>query len=95
MTAAQEIYSHFHRQFPAGKLEGWSVGTHAGHHALDVSNRYFTPKRDAPQMVHIPFTNAVDPHGILEEMAKSNYIHGEENIVRYYNCHVNEEGNRR
>lgn len=95
MKAAQEIYAQFYRQFPDTKLEGWNTSTHAGHPSLDVTNRYFTPKRDAPEMQHVPFDKAVDPHGILEDMAKSGYTHGEENEVLYYICHVNEQGERR
>jgi hypothetical protein len=95
VKAAQDIYTHFHRQFPDGKLESWSAATYAGHQALDITNRYFTPKRDAPEMEHIPFSEAVDPHGILADMTKSGYIHGEENNVLYYACHINEEGIKR
>jgi hypothetical protein len=95
MKAAQEIYVQYHRQFPDGKLEVWSAASYAGHHAIDVSNRYFTPRRDAPEMEHIPFGEAVDPHGILEDMAKAGYVHGEENCVQYYICHVDEQGCKR
>jgi len=93
--AAQEIYAQFYHQFPDKKLEAWSMGTYAGHPALDVTNRYFTPKRDAPEMQHIPFNNVVDPRSILEDMARAGYIHGEDNNVLYYICHVNEQGERR
>jgi hypothetical protein len=95
LKAVQEIYTLFHRQFPDGKLESWNTPDYAGHTAIDISNRYFTPKRDAPKMEHIPFGEAVDPHGILEDMAKSGYVHGEENKVSYYVCHFDEQGNIR
>jgi hypothetical protein len=93
IKSAQEVYAQFDRQFANGKLEKWSGAKYAGYYAIDLSNRYFTPKRDAPDMEHIPFTKSVDPRGILEEMAKSNYIHGEENIVKYYTCQVYEQQN--
>jgi hypothetical protein len=95
VKSAQEIYSLFLRQFPDGKLGHWSPATHLGQPAFDLSNRYFTPKRDAPQMEHIPFTETEDPHGILEGMAKSGYIRGEDNKVQYFTCHVDDKGNPR
>jgi hypothetical protein len=95
VKAAQEIYALFHRQFPDGKLNSWSAGTYAGHQALDISNRYLTPKRDAPGIKHVPFSEAVDPRGILEDMARAGYVHGDENNVLYYICHVKEGGVKR
>ena len=88
IMSACEIYNQFHRQFADGKLEAWSTSTYSGYHALDMSNRYLTPRRDAPSMEHIPFARAVDPKGTLEAMAKSGYIHGDENIVHYYTFSV-------
>jgi hypothetical protein len=46
-------------------------------------------------MVHIPFNKSVDPKGILEVMAETGFVHGEENIVRYYNRQVDEKGSER
>lgn len=43
-------------------------------------------------MEHVPFTEAADPYGYLEAMAKTDYIHGEENVVHYYTCHMNKDG---
>ena len=80
------------RQFPEGQLEDWTAGEFRGHCALGVSNRYFTPTKDAPNMEHIPFEKAVDPQGILENMTKAGYIHCEENVVQYYAREQNEEG---
>lgn len=96
VRSAQEVYSVFLRQFSEGKLGLWSVAVHEGHSAaLDLTNRYFTPKRDAPGMEHIPFTESEDPHGILEEMAKTGYIRGEDNKVHYFTYHVDGQGNPR
>jgi hypothetical protein len=43
-------------------------------------------------MVHVPFDKNVDPKGVLEAMAETGFIHGEENIVRYYTRQVDEKG---
>jgi hypothetical protein len=76
-------------------LEPWSATTYLGHHSLEFSNRYLTPRRDAPNAEHIPFTEVIDPHGILEKMTKSDYIHTEENVVHYYSCYMDEDGKKR
>ena len=68
---------------------------HCGFTALELSNRYFTPKRDAPNMEHVPFDELVNPFGILEGMTNSGYTHGDENIVRYFAREMDKEGNER
>jgi hypothetical protein len=93
--SACDIYSQFNREFADGKLEAWTISTYSGYQALDASNRYLTPKRDAQNMEHVPFTEAVDPRGILEAMAKSDYVHGDENVVHYYTYNIDVEGNKR
>ena len=93
--AVHEFYGKFDRHFPQGQLEDWSQATYKDHSALDISNRYLTPKRDAPTAESIPFSKVVDPHGILEEMAKTGYIHSEENEVHYYRCLTDGDGTKR
>ena len=95
VETAREIFERFERQFASGTLEGWDPVSHYGHSALNMTNRYLTPKKDAPDMEHIPFTKDVDPYGILENMAKSNYVHGEENDVLYYALETDENGKGR
>jgi len=46
-------------------------------------------------MVYLPFTDMVNPQGILKDMAKSDYIHGEDNEVSYVRCQIDQGGNRR
>jgi len=84
--AAYGFYERFQHQFAAGKLETWETATYKGSYALDLSNRYLTPKKDALAIEHIPFSKVVNPHGILEDMVGKDYIHGEENKVQYYAC---------
>ena len=95
IKSSHEIYQLFHRQFVEGTLQPLSSTNHAAHIALDMTNRYFTPKRDAPGTPHLPFTNAVDPYGILEKMVGSDYVHAEESEVYYYTLCVDEEGTKR
>ncbi|KAF8222891.1 hypothetical protein L208DRAFT_1319926, partial [Tricholoma matsutake] len=50
---------------------------------IDVSNHYLTPIRDAQDVESIPFDKGIDPHGILQDMARGDgsysYIHTEDN----------------
>jgi hypothetical protein len=94
MKSVTDIYDIFQRQFADGKLEGWFPGVHRGHTALDASNRYLMPKKDVPDADHIPFDEAVDPHGILEAMRKTGYVHTEENVVHYYVRQIDEKGDQ-
>jgi hypothetical protein len=96
IEATREIYKlQFSRQFADGKLESWNTTTYMGNPALDTSNRYLTPRKDAPNMVHVPFEESVDPRGILEEMAQAGHVHGEENVVQYFVQNIDREGNIR
>lgn len=95
VRSAYGFYERFQRQFADGKFETWETATYKGSYTLDLSNRYLTPKKDAPTAEHIPFSKVVDPHGILEDMAGKDYIHGEENEVQYYACHSEANGNKR
>ena len=90
--AAQEVYEVLKREFLEGQLESWTAGDFRGHYALGISNCYFTPAKDAKNMVHIPFDSVVDLRGILANMAKAGYIHGEENVVQYYTREIDEQG---
>jgi hypothetical protein len=92
ITSINEIYGIFQRQLPESKLQNWSPGTFRDYPTLELSNRYFTPKKDAPNLEHIPFHKNVDPHGILEAMAHEGYKHTEENAVSYYARRVDEKG---
>jgi len=86
--AANEIYGYFDRQFSEGCLDSW--GGSAGNDDLpciDISNRYFTPAKEAQGLEDMPFQKGVDPRSILRNMAKgegsTTYIHTEDNQVQY------------
>ena len=90
--AVQDIHEIFRQGIYDGRLEDLSTAKYREYSALDLSNRYFTPKQSAPYMEHVPFDEKVDPRGFLEEMCRTGYVHGEENIVHYYCRHVDEQG---
>ncbi|KAF8881012.1 hypothetical protein BD779DRAFT_1445810, partial [Infundibulicybe gibba] len=84
VEATSGMFATFQRQFAEGTLDVWKTPHYKMHSSLAISNRYLTPKRDAPNMEHIPFDPEVDAHGQLELVVKDGYVHGEENIVEYY-----------
>jgi hypothetical protein len=89
IISAQEIYGLFDRNLPEGSLEPWALGTAsmAQGTTFEASNRYFTSKRDAPDMEPVPISPLIDPRGILEGLKKEELLHGEENQVYYYRVH--------
>ncbi|KAF6759696.1 hypothetical protein DFP72DRAFT_988566 [Ephemerocybe angulata] len=56
---------------------------------IDVSNRYFSTRRDYRGGEPAGFSLDVDPTGALAKMEDDNYYHGEENVVRYFERVVN------
>ncbi|KAF8802170.1 hypothetical protein BYT27DRAFT_7215577 [Phlegmacium glaucopus] len=60
-----------------------------------MSNRYFTPKSEAPNAVGIVLADDVDPHGNLTRAAGSGYIHTEDNQVYYFKRQVKSEDDHR
>ncbi|KAF8239171.1 hypothetical protein L208DRAFT_1221489, partial [Tricholoma matsutake] len=97
LDVAQEIYGIFDHGLEDVALESWilaTVPTTQGK-ALKASNRYLTAKRDAPGMDHIPIPASIDPHGILDKLAKEGFIYGEENKVQYYQVNTSAEGMKR
>lgn len=81
----------FERNVPEASLESWSLTTAsmAEGTAFEASNRYFTSKRDAPDMEPVPISPMIDPRGILESLKNGEFVHGEENQVCYYQVHEN------
>ena len=76
----------FDRNVPEASLEPWTLTTAsmAQGSIFEASNRYFTPKCDAPDMEPVPISPLIDPRGILENLKKETFLHGEENQVYYY-----------
>ena len=52
--------------------------------AIDIANRYFTPRGGAVLEEIWSLTTEVDPNGYLAKAAGSTYVHTEENKVYYY-----------
>lgn len=98
--AIRDIHSHFDRQFQEDTLEGQA--NTEGYENVDqisMSNRYFTPAREAKDMQAMHFLPGVDPTGILHAMAQEDsncaYIHTEDNQVHYFTTHRDDAGGMR
>ena len=81
----------FERNLPEASLESWTLATAstAEGSVFEASNRYFTSKREAPDMESVPIPQTIDPRGILEALKNGDFLHGEENQVYYYRVHEN------
>ncbi|KIM38065.1 hypothetical protein M413DRAFT_76431 [Hebeloma cylindrosporum] len=69
-----------------------AIGQFEEYMSIDMGNRYFTPRRDAPLATETPFSADVDPHGYLMNAAGTTLIHMEENEVYYYERILEENG---
>ena len=101
IEAIGDIHSHFDRQFQEGTLEEYAKDLSGPENVdeLNMWNRYFTPTREAKDMVAIPFLPGVDPVGTLRGMSQEDnnctYIHTEDNQVHYYIVHRDHTGDIR
>jgi hypothetical protein len=60
--------------------------------AIDVANRYFTPRGSADSKEIQPLTAEVDPNGYLAKAAGTTYVHTEENKVYYFEKAIDGKG---
>jgi hypothetical protein len=61
--------------------------------AIDVANRYFTPKAAARKDDVRPIGIDIDPFGSLSKAASSLFLHTEENKVYYFQRKESTNGN--
>ncbi|KAK0207536.1 hypothetical protein IW262DRAFT_1281958, partial [Armillaria fumosa] len=72
------------REFQEGKVEEWTQLTMQGQDTIKFSNQYFTPCSQSIEEDSVPFSMDVDPNGMLQRLASMQWIHAEDNKVRYY-----------
>src|SRR5271168_918859 len=71
----------FDRNVPEESLESWALTSSTAQGSVfEASNRFFTSKREAPDMEPVPISPSINPHGILETLTKGEFIHGEEKM---------------
>ena len=84
-----EIYAIFKRAIRDNLSESTVYLMYEGFPAIDIVNRYFTPKGAADSEEICPLTAEVDPNGYLAKAAGSTYVHTEENKVYYFEKNSN------
>jgi hypothetical protein len=92
----KDIYSTFARCIAIDKLAPCGVvDQYDKYTSIELSNRYFTPKSDTLVEEHIPITTDIDPEGLLRVAGGNKYVHTEQNMVKYYTCTRQPDGNSR
>jgi hypothetical protein len=91
-----QLYALLARQVPpTGLAPNTVINVFDKVPSIDLSNRYFTPTREAPLSDHVPFSHKVDPRGILGALMGNRFIHTEENEVKYFVRETDMGGNFR
>jgi hypothetical protein len=77
----REILAH---EFPRDAMEDWSPSRFGQFDAVDMSNWYFTSRRDMNGEAPVPFQSSTDPDHILMDALSNDFVHLQENRVEYY-----------
>ena len=98
LQAIRDVHGFFDRAFKAGRLqpsEALVLDRATGHTHLHASNRFLTPRKEAPDMEALALDDGVDPNNFLRQALNSGkFFHGEDNQVEYYACELNEGGKK-
>ncbi|KAH7905161.1 hypothetical protein BJ138DRAFT_1118724 [Hygrophoropsis aurantiaca] len=78
------IHTMLARQVPPGALESWKPSEYQGYSALDIQNRYFTPRKFANGQPKFPFDKLSDDNHHLEDSTTPELYHTYDNHVDYY-----------
>ena len=95
MASIRAIEDMFRQLITTGQMDDWAPSNFKGHMTIDISNRYFTPAHDASlQDEQVPFSMAVDPDRLLSVAMGNDFVHTEDNEVKYYEAHKNTQGTK-
>jgi hypothetical protein len=86
ILAIEDIFS---RQLGENNMVPWKNGSYLDWETVYASNRYFTSRRNHPNLQSIPFDNLVDPDGTLTELVGNDRVHCSDNVVEYYELNNN------
>ena len=76
-------------------MEPWQPTQSEGELNLLAANRLFTRQDKDEQYIPVAIDSSVDPHGSLARLAGSQYVHTEDNVVRYFARAINGDGSIR
>ncbi|KAK0505440.1 hypothetical protein EDD18DRAFT_1046825, partial [Armillaria luteobubalina] len=92
IATLQEMKLTAEREFKHGILDKWTPSTYRGFPAFTLSNRYFQTAKEGAQHEAIPFSDDVNPVGILQHLGKMDVVHTKDNVVQYFKAHTDDEG---
>jgi hypothetical protein len=95
IKSLQAVHTFFDRHLPEGKLDECTIIDQCDDHfGIHLTNRYFTTRRESDSQTEqaIEFPTEVDPQGILTGLVSDQFVHTEQNEVKYYNRSVSECG---
>jgi hypothetical protein len=90
ITAIENINKLFSMSYPTGAMKDWEPKAIDGFPTINFTTRYLTMLNTQPE-VKIP--EDVDPKHILLAAAPHNSRHTAENIVKYYERKLDDDGN--
>ncbi|KAK0502547.1 hypothetical protein EDD18DRAFT_1100960 [Armillaria luteobubalina] len=88
----QEMKLTAERVFKHGTLDKWTPSMYQGFPMLTLSNQYFQIVKEGAQHEAVPFSDDVDPAGILQHLGKRDMVHSEDNVVQYFKAQTDDEG---
>jgi hypothetical protein len=91
-----KLYALFSRHIEQNTLQqSMVISDFQGHTSVDVSNRYFTPRREGIQENEISFSVEIDPSEVLTKITGTGFYHGEDNFVGYFERITGQDGDSR
>jgi hypothetical protein len=84
-----EVQKLFDRHIPANKLDECTIIDKCGDAlGIHLTNRYFTPRHEAPTETPVALSADIDPSGILAALTNDQFFYGEQNVVKYYSRNI-------
>ncbi|KAF7976992.1 hypothetical protein HWV62_4912 [Athelia sp. TMB] len=73
-------------------MSPWLPATSEGQIQVNIGNRLFTRQREANQHESMPVDQSIDPFGSLSNLAGKDYVHTDDNVVRYFKLIKDQSG---
>ena len=80
LAAIQTLFEH---HIDKNDFDHWLPSRYTTYPAIELSNRYFTYRKDDPHGPSVPLGENIDPTGRLAALAGANLFHSEDNVVLY------------
>ncbi|KAF7981386.1 hypothetical protein HWV62_33875 [Athelia sp. TMB] len=92
VNGAAQLAIFMQENIDPGSVDSWSPDRFQTWSALEFTNRYFVRQNIEGDMIAVEFGRNVDNEGLLTKIAGTEWVHTEENRVRYFNRVKDEEG---